>query len=97
MQTKIVFQLDRAGLYLGETVADESPLEPGVFLMPARTIAQAPPASWPDDKWPRWNGATWDMVTRAQSAPVSEQLSALLAKAADLQAEIVALQAAQAA
>jgi hypothetical protein len=58
-QTKIVYQIDRAGVYLGETVADESPLEPGVWLMPAGTIDAAPPANWPADKWPRWNGVEY--------------------------------------
>lgn len=54
-------------MYLGETVADESPLEPGVFLLPAGTIETAPPATVPDGQSPRWNGAKWDLVTKPVS------------------------------
>ena len=52
----IVYQYSPAGLYQGETVADESPLEPGVWLMPARTTRVAPPSEYPEERWPRWNG-----------------------------------------
>lgn len=57
------YQTSRAGLYLGETVADESPLEPGVYLFPAGAVAVAPPPSWPEDRWPRWNGSAWELIT----------------------------------
>lgn len=43
MDTKIVSQLDTAGYFLAPTVADESPLEPGVWLIPGGAIDQAPP------------------------------------------------------
>jgi hypothetical protein len=38
MQTKTVFQLDDEGFLIGETVADESPLDEGVFLLPAGCV-----------------------------------------------------------
>ncbi|MDT0499718.1 MULTISPECIES: hypothetical protein [unclassified Halomonas] len=62
--SKTVYQYDLAGLYQGETQADESPLEPGVYLMPARTTEAAPPEEWPADRWPRWNGGEWQLVNR---------------------------------
>lgn len=62
--SRTVFQLDRAGHYVGEAVADESPLEPGVYLLPAGCIQAAPPQSWPDGQWPRWNGSRWELVTK---------------------------------
>ena len=64
MTTKTVFQTDRAGHYIGATEADESPLEPGVFLLPAGCV-ETPPmdGEWPADKWPRWNGAYWELVS----------------------------------
>lgn len=61
MTTKIVYQYDIAGMFTGETEADESPLEPGVFLIPARCVEVAPPA-YSGDQWPRWNGASWQLV-----------------------------------
>ena len=86
-----VFQTDRAGHYVGNTVADESPLEPGVYLIPAGCVGVAPPSSWPDDKWPRWNGASWDIVTKPAvvtneiNDPV-EKLQAFLAANPDVAA-----------
>jgi hypothetical protein len=69
----IAYQFDRAGLYQGETLADESPLEPGVWLLPARCTLKAPPAEIPDDRWPRWNGVAWDLVNRPRpSAPAED-------------------------
>lgn len=62
MNTKTVYQYDLAGMFVGNTEADESPLEPGVFLIPARCVEVAPPE--PDsDQWPRWNGAKWELIT----------------------------------
>lgn len=91
MNTKTVFQYDPAGLYVGQTDADESPLEPGVFLIPARCVAVAPADKWPDDKWPRWNGAKWELVARPTAAndndPVAK-LQAFLAANPDVAAII---------
>lgn len=64
MKTIPAYQFDLAGLYVEETEADESPLEPGVFLSPARCTLVRPPESWPSDKWPRWDGSNWMLVVR---------------------------------
>lgn len=69
--SKIAYQYDYAGLYAGKTEADESPLEPGVYLLPARSTLTEPPAAIPEGKWPRWNGAVWDLVTRPAVAELS--------------------------
>lgn len=79
--SKIVYQTDNAGLYTGDTSADPSPLEPGVYLMPAGTVTEPPPQEWPDGRWPRWNGAAWDLVNKpnARSEPTAtEKLQAFL-------------------
>ena len=44
MKTKTVCQLNDAGYFVGVVTADESPLEPGVFLIPAGCIEVPPPA-----------------------------------------------------
>lgn len=64
MSGKIVYQADRLGFFVCETIADESPLEPGVFHIPAGAVEKAPPASWPENRWPRWNGSRWLLVTK---------------------------------
>lgn len=61
MKTKPVYQYDLAGLFVGQTEADESPLEPGVFLIPARCVEVEPP-EFSGDHWPRWNGAKWELI-----------------------------------
>lgn len=62
MNTKKVFQYDVAGMFVGITEADESPLEPGVFLIPAQCVTIEPP-EFSGDQWPRWNGAKWELIT----------------------------------
>lgn len=71
MTTKTVFQTDRAGHFAGITEADESPLEPGVFLIPRGCVETAPPDEWPADKWPRWNGSSWGLVQLPTAAQPS--------------------------
>lgn len=101
MAIKPAFQFDRAGLYMGLTVSHESPLEPGVFHVPALCTLTAPPGTyrpgdsplsvgtfdpdWPDDKWPRWNSVSWELIVRPQAAkrveqpPVDDRLARLQA------------------
>ena len=48
--------------YLGTHPADESPLEPGVFLMPAHTTTVAPPP-FVDGQFRVFDGESWQYVT----------------------------------
>lgn len=87
----IVYQVNSAGLLIGTTVADESPLEPGVLHLPAGTVQQRPPEEWPEAKWPRWNGHSWDLVTRPSPKPEPtpvEKLAAFLQSNPDVQSLI---------
>jgi|GEM_PF-1846761 len=52
---KQVIQLDSAGYFAGFTTADESPLEPGVFLLPAGAI-DAPAPAIQEGKRAKWDG-----------------------------------------
>lgn len=54
--SKIVSQLDSKGYYAGPVVADESPLEPGVHLIPGGAVDCAPPVV-PAGHRARWAGA----------------------------------------
>jgi len=56
------------GLPLGASQADESPLEPGVYLIPAHATPVAPPVSGSGDRV-RWDGSDW----RIEPIPVPEQ------------------------
>lgn len=89
MTTKTVYQIDTSGLFLGETVADESPREPGVWLMPAGTIDTAPPADVPEGKRARWNGSAWtlanNMPPAANDNTALEKLQAFLVANPDVQ------------
>lgn len=85
----IVYQYDHAGIYLGPTEADPSPLEPGKFLFPARTTTEPPPEEWPEGQVPRWNGAAWQLVripTRAEPEDPVAKLQAFLSENPDVAA-----------
>lgn len=47
--------------YIGQSSAQESPLESGVILMPADSTAIQPPAAGEKQKQV-WNGTSWDIV-----------------------------------
>lgn len=61
MATKIVYQLDAQGLYVGRSTADESPLEPGAWLIPAGCVTLPPPKA-PAGKVCQWDGQQWRHV-----------------------------------
>lgn len=73
----IVYQYSTAGLYQGETEADESPLEPGIWLMPARTTTVAPPAEIPEGRWPRWSGVAWELVNKPKAPAAPDPVAKL--------------------
>lgn len=60
MNTKLVCQLDADGYFVGLTVADESPLEPGVWLIPAGAV-DVPVPEVPEGFRAKWTGSDFDM------------------------------------
>jgi hypothetical protein len=55
-----IYNYDSNGIYIGESVADESPLEPSVFLIPAlATTIAAPKAT--KGKMVVFNGNEWEL------------------------------------
>lgn len=68
MAQKIISQLDSDGYFIGEAIADESPLEPGVYHIPAGAIDRSPPASVEAGKRYR----TWGNGWRGEAVPAPE-------------------------
>ena len=64
---KLVSQLNSAGYFLNATFADESPLEPGVYLLPAGCIDQTPP-DIPNGRLALWDfkNSKWDFVVNEE-------------------------------
>ncbi len=66
---KIVSQLDADGYFVGLTTADESPLEPGVFLIPGGAVDVEPPVV-PDGHRARWsNGWAFEAIPQPEPEP----------------------------
>lgn len=91
MADKTVYQADREGWYRGEEVAHESPLEPGVWLIPAGAYEDSPPDQpWPDGMLPRRSANRWvmqSMPTQSSITPL-DKLAAFLAANPDVAALI---------
>ena len=71
---KIVSQLDAQGYFDGAVVADESPLEPGVFHIPAGAIDVTPPSLIDAGKRYKIVGGKWkaEAIQQPQPEPVPE-------------------------
>lgn len=65
MDTKIVYQTDHLGIFTGETVADRSPLEVDVWLIPGGCVEVAPPKV-PEKKAALWDGKRWKLIDSYQ-------------------------------
>lgn len=68
MASKTVYLVDTAGLLIGTTQADESPLQPGRWLLPAGAVEAPPPAAVPLGTCPRWNGSGWTLASTPRSS-----------------------------
>jgi len=55
-----IYNYDVNGIYVGESIADESPLEPGKFLIPALATEIAPPKAT-KGKMVVFNGNNWEL------------------------------------
>jgi hypothetical protein len=88
---KTVYQLDQTGAYLGETIAHESPLEPGVYLIPGGCVETAPPET-KEGQIAVWDGV-WTLVDVPEpekpKEPTAKEIAAQ--KVAARKAEILGL------
>ena len=60
-----------------QTEADESPLEPGVFLFPGRTTDIQPP-DCAENQIARWTGFEWICETVAEPTPLDKLVDFLI-------------------
>lgn len=86
---KIVSQLDAGGYFVAPVVADESPLEPGSFLIPGGAVDVLPPVV-PEGSRARWIGSAFvfEPIPAEESAepltpaePTAEQIDAAVTAA----------------
>lgn len=56
----IVYQTNDEGVYVGPVEADESPLEPGVWLIPRGCVEVEPPPI-PQGQMAVWSGGAWSV------------------------------------
>lgn len=56
------------GAFLGSGIADESPLEPGVYLIPAYSTEISPPVPG-EGQYASWNGESWEIKAEEQPDP----------------------------
>lgn len=64
----IAYQTDQNGVYVGTVICDESPLEPGVFLVPAGCVEVAPPDVG-TDQYAVWNNDAWEVLDKPVVEP----------------------------
>lgn len=83
---KRVWQLDVHGFLIGPTVADESPLEPGVFLLPAGTVEADPPPALAAGHEHRWVDGDWAQVPARPRATPEAKLAEFLRQNPDVRA-----------
>jgi hypothetical protein len=65
---KQMSQLDHEGFFVGTTMAEESPLEPGVFLVPGGAVDVEPPVV-PEGQRAKWVDG-WVLEDIPQPEPV---------------------------
>lgn len=64
----IVYQCDVNGFYIYTSKATESPLEPGVFMIPGGCVEQEPPICT-EEEVVRWDGTSWEILNRKDVDP----------------------------
>ncbi|MDP4146593.1 MAG: hypothetical protein Q8936_19310 [Bacillota bacterium] len=67
-----IYNYDTNGIYIGCDDADESPLEPGVFLIPANATTVEPP-ELDSEHLAVWNGAAWGIQDISLAVPKPEE------------------------
>ena len=74
-----VYQTDIDGVYVGDTVADQDPLDSNNWLIPAGCVETAPPTIT-DSQLAKWNGTEWVVKNIPVAEPDQEPEPLSLAK-----------------
>ena len=69
-----IYNYDLQGKYTGESVADESPLEKGVYLIPAEATTIKPP-TYADNEVAVFNGEVWNIEAVVSNEPTAEEIA----------------------
>ena len=56
----LIYNYNQNQVYVSTGVADESPLEPGIYLIPANATS-TPVPTYSDGQQVVWNGSSWDI------------------------------------
>lgn len=67
----IAYQTRPDGVFIGYVECDESPLEPGVFLVPGGAVTKEPPSFEAPDR-ARWTGKKWVIEPTPPDEPEPE-------------------------
>ncbi len=79
MADPIAYQTNKDGVFVGPVKRQKSPLEPGVFLVPAGAVVVEPP-SFAAGEMAVWDGAAWS-VKPIPVPPAPPEMQAPEAKA----------------
>ena len=69
-----VYQTDLNGVFVGNTVADQDPLDSNNWLIPAGCVETAPPTIT-DSQIAKWNGSGWVVETIPVAEPEPEPIA----------------------
>ena len=84
---KRVYLFDETGIYLGPYRAQESPREPGAFIVPTLST-EVPPPGLAQGQTAKWDGAAWSVIDPPvipPHVPTTEEIEAAAKWAKDAQ------------
>ena len=86
MADQIAYQTNKDGIFVGVVKRQPSPLEPGVFLVPAGAVLVEPPQI-PEGQMAQWDGQAWSLkpipapaAPKLEEPPMKEPSPELIAK-----------------
>jgi hypothetical protein len=68
----IAYQTNHEGVFVGIVSCDESPLEPGVFIIPGGAVTIKPPG-FEEDEYVRWEDGVWVTEKLPETEPTDAE------------------------